>query len=107
MKIRIKFTLTVFIFLQLCILCNHAWSAEDHSQLPDSLKKLLAKYIRFNRNEMAAVQRGNVVAKALETNFKKELAFFGIVRVNAPGSRLIQNFKDIENFKKGKEVLKV
>ena len=75
--------------------------------LPDPLTRFLAKYMHFSRSELLAVQRGEVVAKPLDTNVKTELAVFGVVRVNAPASLLIETFRDIETFKKGEDVLKV
>jgi hypothetical protein len=99
MKIISRFILVLFVLALFSLPCAAA--------LPESLTRFLAKYMHFNRNELAAVDRGDVVAKALETNVKKELAFFGITRVKAPGSRLIEKFRDIEHFKKGEAVLKV
>jgi hypothetical protein len=82
-------------------------AAAGASDLPDALRVMLAKYMRFTRQDLHAVQRGEVVKKALDTRSRTELAFFGITYVNAPPSLLIQRFQDIETFKKGEAVLKV
>jgi hypothetical protein len=99
MKIISRFIFVAFVLILFSFPCA--------GELPEPLTRFLAKYMRFSRNELAAVDRGEIVAKALETNVKKELAFFGITRVKAPGTLLIERFRDIEKFKKGEAVLKV
>jgi hypothetical protein len=68
---------------------------------------MLAKYMRFTRQDLNAVRRGEVVKKALDTRSRTELVFFGITHVNAPPSLLIERFRDIETFKQGEAVKKV
>ena len=68
---------------------------------------MLAKYMRFTRQDLSAVSRGKLVKKALETRSRTELAFFGVTDVNAPPSLLIERFRDIETFKKSEAVMRV
>jgi len=82
-------------------------TAPAGSVLPDHLRLMLAKYMRFTRQDLTAVSRGKLVKKALETRSRTELAFFGITDVNAPPSLLVDRFRDIETFKKSESVLKV
>ena len=82
-------------------------AASAASALPDSLRLMLAKYMRFSRKDLNDVSRGELVKKALETRSRTEVAFFGVTYVNAPPSLLIKRFRDIETFKKGEAVSKV
>jgi hypothetical protein len=93
-----------FIFsVVLILLCNSVGAGS----FPDSLRILLAKHMRFGKGELTAVERGQLVMKFLDTTTNKELAFAGIVHVKAPASLLIQDFRNIETFRKGAAVLKV
>jgi hypothetical protein len=96
-----------FIVCWLLILLLLSPAAAGPAELPDSLRVILAKYMRFTRQDLNAVQRGEVVKKALDTRSRTELVFFGITHVNAPPSLLIERFRDIETFKKGEAVKKV
>jgi hypothetical protein len=75
--------------------------------MPESLHIMLAKHMKFSKQDLLAVQRGELVARPLETSAKQEVAFFGIIYVNAPPALLIQKFRDIETFKAGESVLKI
>jgi hypothetical protein len=74
---------------------------------PDGVTFFLGKYMRFNSSELKALDEGKVVAKAMDTDLTRELAFIGVTHVNAKASSLISQFRDIETFKKGEAVLKV
>ena len=63
--------------------------------------------MRFTQKELLAVSRGELVVKNLDSSAKQELAFFGIVHVDAPPTHLIDQFRDIETFKKSESVLKI
>jgi hypothetical protein len=75
--------------------------------MPYAVTLFLAKYMHFNANDLSDVEDGNVVAKPIDTDVKRELAFIGATHVDASPSTLIAQFRDIENFKKADEVLKV
>ena len=88
----------------LLLVCSLAYSEVI---LPDPLRLMLAKYMRFTNHDVRQVKRGEVVNKALESQSKNELVFFGIIHTNAPAALLVKKFRDIETFKKGEAVLKV
>jgi len=99
MKKSAPFTALLLIFAAGFGLCS--------SSLPDPLTRFLAKYMHFTGSELVAVGRGEVIAKPIDTDAKRELAFFGIVHVNGSTDDLVERFRDIETFKKGEAVLKV
>lgn len=95
------------IVIALFLLVGLPEIASPENELPDSLRVMLAKYMRFTKRDLSAVKSGKVVQKALESNAKSELVFFGIIYVNAPPALLVQRFQDIETFKQGEAVSKV
>ena len=97
-----RFTITCLILLAGCLYAEYPADA-----MPDSLNRMLAKHMRLSKQDLIALKRGELVAKTLQTSAKQEVAFFGIVYVNAPPSLLIQKFRDIENFKTGEAVIKI
>jgi hypothetical protein len=74
---------------------------------PQPVTLFLAKYMHFSRSELQALEEGKVVAKSINTDLTRELAFIGVTHVNAKPSSLITQFRDIETFKKAEAVLKV
>ena len=81
--------------------------ATSASATPDTVTRFLTKYMHFNRTELSSLNQGKVVAKPLDTNLTRELAFIGVTHVKASASSLIAAFRNIETFKKAEAVLKV
>jgi len=82
-------------------------AASPSAALPDAVTLFLAKYMHFKGSDLSSLEDGDVVAKSLDTDVKRELAFIGATRVEATASSLVAQFRDIENFKKAEAVLKV
>ena len=76
----------------------HAWP-----QASSSLCQLAA----LSNEERQSVQRGEVVAKILDTSYKKELAVAGVARVRVSRACFLKQFRDIENFKKSPAVRQI
>ncbi len=68
---------------------------------------LLQKYFGFTRADLNAMEKGQVVTKLPKTANQREVATFGIVRVNAPQEVLVTKVRDIVNFKKSDNVLQI
>jgi len=75
--------------------------------IPYGVTLFLAKYMHFTRSDLTALEQGKIIAKPIDTNLTRELAFIGVTHVDAKASDLMTQFRDIETFKKGEAVLKV
>jgi hypothetical protein len=64
----------------------------------------LLQSIGFDGSEIAAVERGEPVARALDTD-RREVAVIGAVRVEAPRERLAARFRTIDSLRRSKAVL--
>ncbi len=67
----------------------------------------LQKHTGFSMADLAAVDRGQAVARLLKFSSKTELAAAGVVRVRIPLEDVVDRFRKIEEFKRGKEVLSI
>lgn len=61
----------------------------------------------LTESELATVERGQPVAKILDVKEKREVAAFGIVRVQTPRPFFVERFRDIEQFKRSAAVLQI
>jgi len=75
--------------------------------LPEKFQNLLQIQMNISEANLASLERGEAVTKLLKTRAKKEIAAFGILRVNAPGDLFIEKFRDIADFKKSATVLQI
>lgn len=75
--------------------------------VPGELQTFLRKHVRFTEADLAAVTRGQVVAKVLDASDRREIAAFGIVRVRVPPDFFVDQFRDIVAFKRSSEVLQI
>ncbi len=75
--------------------------------LPEKFQNLLQTQMNISEANLASLERGEAVTKLLKTRAKKEIAAFGILRVNAPGDLFIEKFRDIADFKKSATVLQI
>ena len=57
--------------------------------------------IGFSAADVNAVEQGSVVVKSPETAVRQELAYFGVVYIDAAPERLIDQTRDIERFERG------
>jgi len=73
------------------------------AQSSDSVRR----FARLTNQEWTAVQRGEVIAKTLETNQKRELAVAGVARIQVSRGCFLEKFRDIETFKKSPLVLQI
>ena len=74
-----------------------------YAQSTDSLRRFAA----LTNEEWKVVQGGSVVAKVLETNHKRELAVAGVARIRVSRACFLEQFRDIEAFKKGPSVREI
>lgn len=78
--------------------------AQTHKREPHAF---LQKHLGFTQSDLNELEKGQVVTKLPKTNNKREIATFGIVRVNASREVLVKQFRDIVNFKKSEIVLQI
>jgi hypothetical protein len=74
-------------------------AAQSNSFLSNLLRRE-----EFSAADIRAVERGDAVVKALDTEVRQELAYFGVVHVDAPADRFVERFADIETFERGRGV---
>ncbi len=74
-------------------------AAGVQAQPPAQLQKFLRDVIKFTDADLAAVEKGEVVARLLPTTDSGEIAAFGIVRVTSGLDRLEQLAKDPKRFR--------
>ena len=64
-------------------------------------------HVRPSEAELAAVDRGEAMAKMLSSGNEREITAFGMIQVAASGDVLVQHFRDITHFKKADQVLEI
>ncbi|HET7216587.1 MAG TPA: hypothetical protein VFJ02_01005 [Vicinamibacterales bacterium] len=69
-------------------------------------RDILRSIAAIGDNEWAAVERGEALAKTLETD-AREIAVVGAVRINASSDRLVDRYRTIENLKRSAIVIDV
>lgn len=62
---------------------------------------------RFSPGDLRALDAGAAVVKSLDTPVRQELAYFGVVYVDAPPDRFVDRFVDIERFERGPGILQI
>lgn len=88
------------VFLALALL-----SAVPSSQTPDrSPRALLRSLGDISDAEWSAIERGDAVAKALDTD-SREIAVAGAIRIAAPAEALVDRYRDIDRLKRSAVVL--
>ncbi len=71
------------------------------------LNDFLRSNMQFSDSQFAAMKRGEVVAKILDTGMIPEVAIFGIVRVDVPADFFLQNYGSRVDFMETHSVLEV
>lgn len=91
----------IFLAVIFCLPASRAQGPEGEPE------EFLRRQIRLSEEQLANLQRGQAVAKVLDTAHPVEIPLFGAIRVRVPGSFLIEKYRDIAGFKKSKEVLQI
>ena len=81
--------------------------AAGAQELPDALHAFLGRQMHLSPADFAALGQGQVVATLPGATDAREIAAFGIVRVNAPGAALVGALLDIEAYMRNDAVLQV
>jgi hypothetical protein len=71
---------------------------------PPGAHELLQRVGGFSRADLAAVDRGQAVARILSTD-RREIAVVGAVRIRAGRERLLERYRTVDYMKKGEIVL--
>ena len=67
----------------------------------DSFVTNLLRKRGFSAADLRAHDAGEAVVKVLDTPVRRELAYFGVVEIDAPTDRFVDRFGDIERFERG------
>jgi hypothetical protein len=59
------------------------------------------RHQQFSATDLRALDAGKAVVKSLDTPIRRELAHFGVVRIDGPTDRFVEKFRDIERFERG------
>jgi hypothetical protein len=86
--------------------CAVIAAAQDAA--PDlDLSALLSKSLRFSRDELARLRRGEVVKHGLPAKSPGEIAVVGAVRIHAKKEAFVARVRNIVQFKSGPDVLQI
>jgi hypothetical protein len=80
-------------------------SAQNSSAVGEP-QKFLRMVARFSEADIASLERGEAVARALDTD-RREVAIVGAVHINAPRERLFDRYRDISSLKNSDVVMQV
>jgi hypothetical protein len=80
-----------------------AWLGTPQSS-PPPIRELLREIAALSDREWAAIERGEAVAKVLETD-AREVAVAGAVRIAASSDRLVERYRDVQHLKRSAVVL--
>ena len=87
--------------------CAAVAAAGQESGIEPDVQALLTKELRFSRDELAALRRGEVVKHGLPSKTPGEIAVVGAVRIHAPKAAFFARVRDIARFKSGPDVLQI
>jgi hypothetical protein len=80
--------------------------AAQYSSAVGEPQKYLRMMARFSEADLASLERGEPIAKVLETD-KREVAIVGAVHINAARERLFDRYRDIANLKSSDVVMEI
>lgn len=90
----------------ICSLPVLAARGQSPSGTPPSPRDLLRDLARFSDADWAAIERGESVARLLETD-AREIAVVGAVLIDGPREALLDRYRDVDNLKRSSVVLDV
>jgi hypothetical protein len=65
------------------------------NDMPPRLRAYLDGHIQVSERDLAAVQRGEVIARAIDTDDRREIAAFGLARIAAPPGTFIEGVRQL------------
>jgi hypothetical protein len=71
------------------------------------MRAVLRHEIGLSEADLAALERGEPVTRALDTHEKREIALFAAVRLGTPRRQFVDAYREIERFKHGSAVLAI
>jgi hypothetical protein len=75
--------------------------------LPPEPHAFLSRHLGFSSAELATLDAGEILVNLPKTAETREVAAFAVARVDVPTDFFLEKFRDIENFKKTKNVLQI
>ncbi len=90
------------------LLCIPGMTAGLRAQVQqDPLNSFLRKYAGLSDAQIATVDRGEAITKILDSDRPTDVPPFAVVRVKMSTDFFVGKYRNIETFKKGKEVLQI
>jgi hypothetical protein len=89
------------------LLCAAAGTASQADGVGENLRAVLTRDFEFSGGDLADLERGQVVKRALRARGPGEVAVVGALRINAPKARLLDRVRDVATFKRGPEILQI
>jgi hypothetical protein len=71
------------------------------ARFPAALETQIGKVAHFTASERRRIQEGGAVTKLLDSDVTREVAVSGVVWINAPLSRYVERFRNIERHESG------
>lgn len=96
----------ILVAIASALLCHAAASAVPSLREADA-RSVLLHDVGLTAKELAALDRGDSVARVLEKRDRHDLAILGAVRIAVPPEFFLARAGDITSFKKGKIVLQI
>jgi len=88
----------------LMLACSPALRAQSTPQEPYAF---LRKFAHFTESDLSALERGDAVGRILDASAPTEVPPVGAVLVRVRRDFFLEKYRDIESFKKSKEVLQI
>ena len=73
----------------------------------EDITAFLRREVGLSAGDVSALERGEAVTKAIETNLKREVELFAAVRLDAPRHQFVDAYRDITHFKRGDAILAI
>jgi len=80
---------------------------EPASDIAPDVRGVLKRNLKFTSEDLASLQRGEIVKRSLDTHAPGEVAVVAAVRVNASRAAFLERVRDIVAFKRSPSVLQI
>lgn len=71
------------------------------TRFPPALEPHIGRVAKFSAAERRRIHEGGAVTKLLDSDVTREVAVSGVIWINAPASRYVERFKDIQQHESG------
>ena len=82
-------------------------AAAPGSTIAPDVRGVLSRDFKFTPSDVADLERGRIVKRGLDAGAAGEVAVVGAVRVNARAEAFVERVRNIEEFKRGPEIIQI